>query len=246
MVQDLPRLHLEPEHDALTAQAVVPMPGSQAHYLGSVMRRHAGDPVRLFNARDGEWQARIESLRKERGSFRIETRLRPPAPEPGPILLFAPLKRDATDLMVRMATELGVAALQPVATERTNTMRINPDRWRTIAVEAAEQCERLSVPTIVTQLRLPELLDGWDPNRLLLAAIERSGTETRTIGSWRTSAGAMAGDAAQPGLLVGPEGGFSPAELALLRGRPWVVTVSLGHRILRAETAALAGLVGLL
>ena len=243
-MQDLPRLHLEPEHDALAAGVVLPMPGGQAHYLGSVMRRQAGDPVRLFNSRDGEWQARIESLRRERGSFRIETRLRPPAPEPGPTLLFAPLKRDATDLLVRMATELGVAALQPVATERTNTTRINPDRWRTIAVEAAEQCERLSVPTIATQLRLPELLDGWDPGRPLLAAIERSGTQTPTIGRWRDSA--RIGDDRPPALLVGPEGGFSATEQALLRGRPWVVTVSLGHRILRAETAALAGLACLL
>ena len=236
-MQDLPRLHAEGE---LAADAVLPMPPGQAHYLGHVMRRQAGDAVRLFNAHDGEWRARIDTLRRDRGGFRIEARLRPPAPEPGPTLLFAPLKRDATDLVVRMATELGAAALQPVITERTNAARINADRWRAIATEAAEQCERLSLPAIADPLRLPELLGGWDPDRPLLAAIERA--DAGTIAGWR----AGAGDAAPPALLIGPEGGFSAAELALLRSRPGVVAVTLGVRILRAETAVSAGLACLL
>ncbi len=239
-MQDLPRLHADPEQGELAAGAALPMPPGQAHYLGHVMRRQAGDPVRLFNARDGEWRARIETLRKDRGDLRIEARLRRPAPEPGPTLLFAPLKRDATDLVVRMATELGAAGLQPVITERTIATRINADRWRAIAVEAAEQCERLSLPAIAAPLRLPDLLGGWDPDRPLLAAIERA--EAGTIAGWR----AGAGDASPPALLVGPEGGFSAAELALLRSRPGVVAVTLGARILRAETAALAALACLL
>ena len=239
-MQDLPRLHADPGRGELAAGAALPMPPGQAHYLGHVMRRQAGDPVRLFNARDGEWRACIETMRKDRGGFRIEARLRPPVPEPGPDLLFAPLKRDATDLVVRMATELGVAALRPVITERTNAARINADRWRAIATEAAEQCERLSLPAIAAPLRLPELLGGWDPDRPLLAAIERA--EGVTVAGWR----AGAGGGVPPALLIGPEGGFSPAELALLRGRPGVVAVTLGARILRAETAALAGLACLL
>ncbi len=239
-MQDLPRLHADPEQGELAAGAALPMPPGQAHYLGHVMRRQAGDPVRLFNARDGEWRARIETLRKDRGGFRIEAMLRPPAPEPGPTLLFAPLKRDATDLVVRMATELGASGLQPVITERTNTARINADRWRAIATEAAEQCERLSLPAIAAPLHLPDLLGGWDPDRPLLAAIERA--DAGTIEGWR----AAAGETSPPALLIGPEGGFSAAELALLRSRPGVIAVTLGARILRAETAALAGLACLL
>ncbi len=241
-MQDLPRLYAEPDDGALGADAVLPLPGPQAHYLGDVMRRRPGDAVRLFNARDGEWQARIETLRKGRGSVRALHRLRAPAPEPGPALLFAPLKRDATDLVVRMATELGAAVLQPVTTERTIAARINAERWRAIAIEAAEQCERLSLPSIAAPLRLPELLGGWNTGRPLLAAIERADAEP--LAAWRARTGPDAG--LPPAVLIGPEGGFSPNELALLRACPGVVAVTLGPRILRAETAALAALACLL
>ncbi|WP_419727944.1 16S rRNA (uracil(1498)-N(3))-methyltransferase [Lichenicola sp.] len=247
-MQDLPRLYAEPgDEPAFDVGAVVPMAPGQAHYLGNVLRRAAGDTVHLFNAVDGEWLARIEGLRKDRGQFAVERQVRPGAPEPGPILVFAPLKRDATDLVVRMATELGVAALAPVLTERTNTPRINVERWRAIAIEAAEQCERLSVPAIHEPVRLFDLLSAWDPARPMLAAIERPGawkTEMPAggIAAWR----ARTDPAVQPGLLVGPEGGFAPSELALLRRYPCVVGVSLGRLILRAETACMAGLAALL
>lgn len=244
-MQDLPRLHASPQHAELASGAVLPMADGQAHYLGHVLRRQPGDGVRLFNDRDGEWLAIIDALRKDRGSLRVAEPLRAPAAEPGPTLLFAPLKRDATDLVVRMATELGVAALQPVMTERTNTARINAERWLAIATEAAEQCERLSIPAIGAPVRLPDLLGAWEAERPLLAAIERAGQREAgpagTIAGWR----AGAGPSVQPGLLVGPEGGFSPAELAFLRTRAFVVTVSLGRLILRAETAAIAGLAAL-
>lgn len=243
-MQDLPRLHATPD-GGLSAEASVPMTAAQAHYLGHVLRRQAGDGVQLFNAADGAWLARIETLRKDRGSFRLEQRVRPPAPEPGPMLLFAPCKRDATDLVVRMATELGVACLQPVLTERTNTARVNAERWQAIATEAAEQCERLSVPGIAAPVRLLDRLGSWDPDRPLLAAIERA--EARRTGPVETAAAwrARTDPAIQPGLLVGPEGGFSEAELSLLQARRFVVPVSLGRLILRAETAAVAGLASL-
>ena len=251
-MQDLPRLHAQPlSPHSLSPDAVLPMTQAQAHYLGTVLRRQPGDLVRLFNARDGEWSATIEVLRKERGQFRLGRQLRPPAPEFGPTLLFAPLKRDATDLVVRMATELGVAALQPVTTERTNAARINAARWTVIATEAAEQCERLSVPFIGEPVRLPDLLGAWKPDRPLLVALERATPEDAagSLAAWRartpaTPSGFQPG--LQPGLLVGPEGGFSPAERALLRSRPFVVAATLGPLILRAETAALAGLASLL
>ncbi len=237
-MQDLPRLHAQ----ALSPDAMLPMTEGQAHYLGAVLRRQPGDEVRLFNARDGEWSATIEALRKGRGRFRLDRQLRPPLPEPGPTLLFAPLKRDATDLVVRMATELGAAALHPVLTERTVSARINAGRWTAIATEAAEQCERLSVPEIAGPVRLPELLGTWDPGRPLLVALERAAPEgAGSLAAWR----ARTPSGLQPGLLVGPEGGFSPDERALLRSRRFVVAASLGPLILRAETAALAGLAAL-
>jgi 16S rRNA (uracil1498-N3)-methyltransferase len=250
-VQDLPRLYADPyadlysdvPADALRAGAELPMTPAQAHYLGSVLRRQAGDRVSLFNQTDGEWSAEIVALRKERGTFRLDRLVRAPAAEPGPALLFAPLKRDPTDLVVRMATELGVASLHPVLTERSNTARINAGRWRAIAIEAAEQCERLSVPAIAEPVRLPDLLAGWDRTRPLLAALERSAQPDLRIApaAWR----ATASPSVQPGLLVGPEGGFSPQERRLLESCGFVLPVRLGSLILRAETACLAGLASL-
>ena len=247
-MQDLPRLHMSGPHAGLLApDAMLPMTEAQAHYLGAVLRRQPGDAVRLFNAQDGEWRAIIEALRKERGQFRLGHQLRPPAPEPGPALLFAPLKRDATDLVVRMATELGAAALHPVITERTIAARVNAARWTAIATEAAEQCERLSLPFIGEPVRLPDLLGGWEPARPLLVALERATPEDQagSLAAWRARTPRTPFEP-QPGLLVGPEGGFSPAERALLRSRPFVVAATLGPLILRAETAALAGLASLL
>lgn len=229
-MQDRPRLHVHPDAALLQANASVPMREDQAHYLGAVLRRGAGDAVRLFNQRDGEWEASIGQLHKRgRGDFLLSHQVRPPCDEGGPVLLFAPLKRDATDLVVRMATELGVRAIRPVLTERTNTGRVNLDRLRAIATEAAEQCERLSVPDLLEPVRLPDLLGGWPPDAPIWAAIERS-----------AAAGGPTGLGAA--LLIGPEGGFTPHELDLLRSRPFVAAVSLGGRVLRADTAVAAGL----
>ncbi len=228
-MQDQPRLHVDPALATLEADATLPIREDHAHYLANVLRRRPGDAVRLFNARDGEWQADIESLHKRgAGRFRVTTLLRPPVAETGPLLLFAPVKRDATDLVVRAATELGASGLQPVLTERTNTARVNTGRLRAIAVEAAEQCERLSIPTVAEPQRLAWVLSEWPEGRTLYAAIERLAA----------APAGLVGDA----LLIGPEGGFTPLELDVLRARPFVTAISLGPRILRVETAALAGL----
>ena len=163
-MQDEPRLYVAPEPEfPLIPDRLLTMSDGQAHYLGHVLRRSVGDTVRLFNGHDGEWQASIETLRKDRGSFRVRAPRRPALPETGPVLVFAPLKRDATDLVVRMATELGVSALLPVTTARTNTARVNRDRWVAIATEAAEQCERLTVPEIAEPVRFNDLLGSWPP-----------------------------------------------------------------------------------
>ena len=143
----IPRLYVPAD---LTPGATIAGTTSQAHYLGTVLRCQPGDPVHLFNGRDGEWQAHIAALRRDRLCLTVETQRRPQQPEPDLWLVFALLKRDATDLVVQKATELGVSALLPVLTERTNAARINPDRLTAIATEAAEQCERLTVPLIRT------------------------------------------------------------------------------------------------
>lgn len=202
---------------------------AQAHYLGNVMRRAAGEPLRLFNGRDGEWHGEIISIRRDRAIFRLIAKLRPQAPEKDLWLLFAPVKRDATDLIVQKATELGVSAVLPVLTERTQSDRVNLDRLRAIAMAAAEQCERLTLPAIHAPERLTDCLSRWQ-GRKLFVAMERSAAP---LPSFEINAA----------LLVGPEGGFSAAELAWLGHLPFVIPASLGPLVLRAETAAIAGLV---
>ncbi len=231
-MQDQPRLYVDPAQTTLQSGLELSMREDQAHYLGNVLRRGIGDGVRLFNARDGEWQAAITSLHKRgRGRFDVTTLVRPAAVETGPWLLFAPVKRDATDLVVRMATELGVRAVRPVLTDRTNNARTNTGRLRAIAIEAAEQCERLSVPAIAEPARLAAVLADWPEGHRLHAAIER-------LDIAEPARGGAPGD----GLLIGPEGGFTPGELDVLRAHPFVTFVALGPRVLRAETAAIAGL----
>jgi 16S rRNA (uracil1498-N3)-methyltransferase len=216
---------------SLAGGDTVAVSAAQAHYLGTVMRRGVGAEVRLFNGRDGEFDAHIESIGRDRASLHVDHLLRPQTPEPDLWLVFALLKRDATDLVVQKATELGVAALYPVVTERSNTHRMNATRLTSIAVEAAEQCQRLTVPQIHPARPLEDLLSDWPTDRRrLYAAAERTNTPRLTPAH---------GKAAR---LVGPEGGFTPAELEATLAHPFVTAVSLGPRILRAETACIAGL----
>jgi 16S rRNA (uracil1498-N3)-methyltransferase len=221
------RLFVEP---SLYAGAEVPATAEQAHYLGTVMRRGVGDVVSLFNGRDGEMRAHILSIRKDRALFRVDGATRGQAPEPRLTLVFAALKRDANELVVEKATELGVTRICPVFTERTNTARLNLDRLGAIAREAAEQCERLALPVIDPPTRLHDLLAAWPRDEILSAAIERSDAPAPHP---------ALGPAA---LLVGPEGGFTPLELDALRRLTFVEQIGLGPRILRAETAAIVGL----
>jgi 16S rRNA (uracil1498-N3)-methyltransferase len=231
-----PRLYVTA---ALREGAMIEATPRQAHYLGTVLRRGSGDVVRLFNGSDGEWIASFNTGARHHASLGVERRIRPQQPEPGPWLVFALLKRDATDLVVRQAVELGASRVLPVITERTNAARVNEDRLRAIATEAAEQCERLTVPEIDAPQRLTALLAGWPPGRRLFAAIERSGP-----GQTLLSTGTASGVASA--LLIGPEGGFSATEKDYLLRFDFIMPISLGPTILRAETAAVAGLALLL
>ena len=225
-----PRLHMEA---MLEDGAEVGATPGQAHHLGTVLRRGVGDPVRVFNAEGGEFAATIAYLRKDRASFRLGRRLRGPSPEPELRLLIAALKRDPMDWLVEKATELGATLIQPVLTRRSVADRANSQRLSAIARGAAEQCERLAVPSVAEAIPLHRALDAWD-GVPLVAAMERSAAPALRE--------ALAGRAAPLALLVGPEGGFEGAELDDLRRRPFVVPAGLGPRILRAETAAVAGL----
>ena len=217
------------------------MDRARAHYLAHVMRRGPGDRLRLFNANDGEFDASITSAGRTEMTITLDAQTRPPAPEPDGWLCFAPIKRDASEWVVEKATELGVAAIQPVITARTQPHRLNPERLAAIAMEAAEQSERLSVPDIRAALPLTPLLQNWPQARRLYVATERQAAPALPVPRDDAPQGA------QPwGLLIGPEGGFAPAELDELARHPFVTPCSLGPRILRAETAAIAGLARLL
>ncbi len=221
--------------DDLTAGSQFPVSGNSAHYLSHVMRSAPGDEIAVFNGRDGEWRAEIDAVGKRDSLLRPVEPLRPQAAGPDLWLVFAPVKRAGTDFLAQKATELGVAVLQPVTTRRTVADRINLERFQANAIEAAEQCGRLTVPDVRPMASLPDLLDAWPSGRRLLFCDE-AGTAPPLPAAL---AGAPTGDWA---VLVGPEGGFEADERERLRGEAFVTPVSLGPRILRAETAALAAL----
>lgn len=227
-----PRLHLEQQ---LAEEVTVSVEGDRAHYLRNVLRLREGNEVRGFNARDGEWRARIATVARHRVELRLEQCLRPPVAEPGPVLAFAPIRRNRLDWLVEKAVELGVAGLVPVLTARTVVRPEGSERLAAIVVEAAEQCERLTVPALSD----PRTLDAWlgtrDTARTLVFADE-SAPSGSLLAACR--------DGAVVDILIGPEGGFTEAERAQVLQVPGLARVSLGPLILRAETAALAALAG--
>lgn len=207
---------------------------AQAHYLFGVMRGGFGSEVLVFNGRDGEWLARVEAAGRRSGTLCCLTQTRPQGRAPDLWLLFAPVKKARTDFIVEKAVELGAARIMPVLTEFTNADRIRQDRAETHVREAAEQCGATVLPEVAPLTPLPRLLDGWTPARRILWADE--------AGRTGPSAGRLLA-ALEPGpwaILIGPEGGFSERERDRLRALPFVTSVSLGPRILRAETATTA------
>jgi 16S rRNA (uracil1498-N3)-methyltransferase len=219
---------------ALTAGEAVALSEGQAHYLRHVMRARAGDAVRLFNGRDGEWRAAL-AFEGKRGVAAVpERQLRAQTPAPDLWLCFAPIKKNPAEFIAQKATELGVSDLRAVITRRTIVSRVNVERMRANAIEAAEQSERLDVPECHEPAGLPALLAAWPHDRALLFCDEGGAPPIL-----------QALTAAPPGpwgILIGPEGGFDEDERAGIRALPQCVPVTLGSRILRADTAALAAL----
>ncbi len=230
----------------LASGEMAPLAEDQAHYLRTVLRLPAGAPVRVFNGRDGEFSGAVDLIGKRDAAIRLDAQTRSQHMPPDLWLLFAPLKKTRTDFVVEKAVELGALELRPVLTERTDAQTVRTDRLQRIAQEAAEQTERLDVPPVREAVALYAALRAWDPARPLWFCDE-SGDETGR--PWGGEAGranpmlaALNGSPGAAAILVGPEGGFSPAERTWLRSHAFVRAIGLGPRILRAETAAIAAL----
>ncbi|MEM8578206.1 MAG: 16S rRNA (uracil(1498)-N(3))-methyltransferase [Pseudomonadota bacterium] len=210
----------------------VPVSRDQAHYLFGVMRLGPGDAVLLFNGTDGEWRAEVAEAGKRGGTLIARAQTAPLRMPPDLWLLFAPIKKARTDFIVEKAAEMGARRILPVQTDFTNAGRIAQDRLQAHAVEAAEQCGGTYVPEVAPMQKLPALLRAWPQDRALMFADEaRVGTPLglpEARGPWA--------------ILIGPEGGFSEAERAMISQLPQAHPVSLGPRILRADTAAVAAL----
>ena len=207
----------------------------QAHYLGTVLRLKPGERVLLFNGADGEWCAELAAIGRKGAEARIERRTRPQDQGPDLHYLFAPLKRARLDYMAQKATELGASALRPVITRHTVAERVKTDRLLANAVEAAEQCGILRVPDDMRARETVEARGGLGRNRLLIFADE-SAVHASPIEVLKTR---------RPGplaVLIGPEGGFEREERAALLAKPFVLPISLGPRVMRADTAAVAAL----
>lgn len=212
----------------------VPLTQDQAHYLFGVMRLGVGAAVLLFNGRDGEWRADVAEAGK-RGGILVCTALTKPLVLPCDLwLMFAPIKKARTDFIVEKAVELGVARIMPVQTQHTHADRIRQEKLQAHAKEAAEQCGATVVPEVAELAGLEKVLAGWDGSRQILWCDEALAGVPSTLAN-----GARGGPWA---ILIGPEGGFSDREQARLRGMACVVPLSLGPRILRADTAAVAAL----
>jgi len=207
----------------------------QAHYLLHVMRAKAGDRVSLFNGRDGQWLAHLDQVSKRTCTFLCEKRTRSQTGAPDLWLCFAPIKRTPADYVVQKATELGVSVLQPVITRRTIVSRINLERMRANAIEAAEQSDRLDVPEVREPIVLDKLLSNWDVQRRVLFCDEGGDAQPIANALHEATQNRFA-------ILTGPEGGFDSAERDAIRAHGFAIPVSLGPRILRADTAALAAL----
>ena len=227
-----PRLFVE---HTLEAGAEIPLGGDRSRYLLTVMRGKPGDPVHLFNGRDGEWHATIARKDRRQCLLTVAKSLRAQTAPPDIHFYFAPLKKARLDYLAQKATELGASRIQPVMTRHTVAQRVNLERLRANVVEAAEQCGALWLPEVGDPLALNTLLEGWDTQRTLIFCDEAEEAHPPLSTLTALQSGPLA-------VLVGPEGGFAKQEREKLREQAFVTSLSLGPRILRADTAGLAAL----
>jgi 16S rRNA (uracil1498-N3)-methyltransferase len=221
--------------EPLAEGAVVPLTREAGNYLLNVLRMAAGDGLLVFNGRDGEWQASVQGPRKQ-AELLVGAQTRPQPPATDIWCCFAPLKAARLDYMVQKAVEMGAGRLQPVMTRRTQVSRLNRERMQANVTEAAEQCGVLAVPEVAEEVRLERLLADWPEKRALVFCDERAVVADPVPALASRVAGRPAA------LLIGPEGGFDPAEREAVRRLPQAVPVALGPRILRGDTALVAGL----
>ncbi|WP_272004829.1 16S rRNA (uracil(1498)-N(3))-methyltransferase [Roseovarius sp. ZX-A-9] len=228
------KIRLYVEHP-LGAGQCVPLERAQAHYLFGVMRQGVGAQVLLFNGQDGEWLSEVTEAGKRGGVLCCEKQTKPLQRPPDLWLLFAPIKKARTDFIVEKAAEMGAARICPVQTEFTNSERIRQDRLQAHAIEAAEQCGGTYVPEVAPLQKLDQLLAGWDARRQILFCDE-------TLAGPASALPGATGAEHPWAILIGPEGGFSMDERARLSALPHAHAISLGPRILRADTAAVAAM----
>jgi 16S rRNA (uracil1498-N3)-methyltransferase len=228
----LPRLHVAPD---LSSGAIIALPKEQSLYLAAVLRKAVGDEVVLFNGRDGAWLCRLTGDAKKSVTLEALKQIAPQTPPSDLWYGFAPLKNERLDYVIQKAVEMGAGAIQPVMTQYTQVHRLKAERLEANAIEAAEQCKVLTVPAILPETSLERLLDGWDQTRKLVFADEGAAAASPIADLEKLRGEKL-------GLLVGPEGGFSPDERTKLLGLDFVVPISLGPRILRADTAAVAAM----
>ena len=223
-----PRLYVT---QLLEGAGQIMIAGAQAHYLAGVMRAKPGDPVRLFDDISGEWLAEVAHIGKRDLVLDVKAKLAPRETVPDLWLLTAPIKKGRIDWIVEKACELGVDHIVPVWTRRTVIDKINHERLTAHMIEAAEQCGRTALPTLAPLAKLEQLLHGWPINRTLLFADESGGIPMM-----------QAMTSGPTAILIGPEGGFTEEERAMIRALPQAKAISLGRRILRADTAAVAAI----
>ncbi|MBL4800844.1 MAG: 16S rRNA (uracil(1498)-N(3))-methyltransferase [Emcibacter sp.] len=235
------RLYVEND---LSADTEIVLAGHQGLHLVNAMGLKEKDLILLFNGRDGEWLAEIIKAGKDRATIQVQEIIVEQREEPDLWYLFAPIKRARLDYMVQKATELGVSLLQPVMTERTKLDRLKEDEIRLTAIEAAEECERFTVPTVEPMITLENLLANWPEDRLMMFCDEEGHAERNVfpVGRAIQEVGAWQDRPKKWAILIGPEGGFSPEERDLIRSKAYVVPVTLGPRILQADTAAIVAI----
>jgi 16S rRNA (uracil1498-N3)-methyltransferase len=231
-----PRLFIDAP---LGTGARLSLDAAQTHYLGTVMRLKSGDAVLVFNGREGEWRGRLTGTGKRGGGLEITTQTRAQTAAPNLHYLFAPLKHGRLDYMTQKAVEMGAGRLQPVLTRHAQASRVNLERMQANAIEAAEQCGILALPEIRAPLSFTDMVATRDPGRLLVFCDEEAEVRdpVAALAAVRTWTGGM-----PLAVLIGPEGGFAAEERALLLSLPNTVRLTLGPRILRADTAAVAAL----